>query len=162
MVPGPRCFGESGLHPGRWLHSDSGMGRDQAGLLERVTRSSLLAEFVTEMLDIHGEMPLHQLPSARVVVLRVVLRLLRTAVVVRQRHVTQPEPTRHVAPVLFDVFELADEVGEHAAAWVDEPVELIAVRYGVQASATAVFSPFDEIIERHALLRGLTIPAFVQ
>ena len=59
------------------------------------------------------------------------------------------ELLRHKSPVLVESFEFPNEVREHIAIRINKPIQLVAMRGGVNTSRAAVLDPVDELFEGH-------------
>lgn len=77
----------------------------------------------------------------------------RIGAFVRQRFV-EPQLTANRGPICIQPFKSADEIGQHIATAVNEPIELVTVGRRVNTSAAAELNPVDELLECHLLFHS--------
>jgi len=72
------------------------------------------------------------------------------------------ELLRHKSPVLVESFEFPNEVREHIAIRINKPIQLVAMRGGVNTSRAAVLDPVDKLFESHLVLELERLGALVE
>ena len=80
----------------------------------------------------------------------------------RERFFGDAEFIGDEGPVPVEAFEAADEIGEHVPAAVEEPIELITMRRGMDAGRAAKLDPLDEFVEGHFVFHLHRLGALVQ
>src|SRR5437868_5132864 len=104
-------------------------------------------ETISKGLDIDFELLFNQ-PSCS---WRVVLGILAGARVGSGmwQGLAQTKFLGHESPVLLQALESSDEISKHFAIRIDEPIELVSMRGGMNAGAATVLNPVHKLIERH-------------
>ena len=72
------------------------------------------------------------------------------------------ELLRYKSPVLVESFEFSNEVREHIAIRINKPIQLVAMRGGVNTSRAAVLDPVDKLFESHLVLELERLGALVE
>lgn len=72
------------------------------------------------------------------------------------------ELLRHKNPVLFQLLEAADEIGEQISVRINKPIQLIAVRRRVNASAAAVLDPVHKLLKCHFIFELQSLIPFIK
>ena len=70
--------------------------------------------------------------------------------------------TSNESPILFEIFKTADKIDEDPTVGVDKPVELIAVRHGMNTGAAAVFQAVYKLLKGHLVAHLLTFASLVK
>jgi hypothetical protein len=68
-----------------------------------------------------------------------------------RKHFAYSKLFRDHGPVFLQAFESANEVCQHLAIGVDKPIKLVPMRRGMNAGATTILNPMNELLERHLL-----------
>src|SRR5438034_8961763 len=120
----------------------------------------LSRKLITEPLNIHFELRCNHISCSRSVILSVMTRPGVFASV--RQLLLQTELLRHKSPVLIESLKFSDEVGQHVSVGIDEPIQLIPVRRGMDARGTAVLNPIDKLFEAHFIPELERLCALIQ
>ena len=107
----------------------------------------LSGELVAKLFDIQFEPRCDHVSCSGSVILRVVSR--SRIVSYMWQLLGNAELLRHKSPVLFQPLEAADEISDQISVRINKPIQLIAVRRRVNASATAVLDPVHKLLKCH-------------
>jgi hypothetical protein len=69
---------------------------------------------------------------------------------------------RYKGPVLVESFELSNEIRQHISTRINKPIQLMAMRRGIETGAAAILNSIDKLIETHCVSELQSFSAFIK
>src|SRR5713226_5654286 len=111
----------------------------------------LSGELIAKTFDIYFELVCDHISRSGSVIFRVVSRPRIGSSM--WQCLSDAELLRDKRPVLVESFELSNEIGEHISIRVDKPIQLVAMRGRMDASAATVLNPVNKFVESHFIFQ---------